>query len=158
MFKILIKLFVICIYILCLSVWVSVCFLNVKIAEPIRTTFYVGSLMTIIKIWKFASNKIRIAKNLKKSTILFIKSANVFVFCFTMYKTRKYAQLKKWAWSALKALFKNTLYIYFCVKNEGTDLTAKCKSLENKSWDHAILKASREFNNLVLSRLIQKNI
>ena len=81
---------------------------------------------------------------------------NVLVFCFTMYKTRKYAQLKKWAWSALKVLYKNTLYIYFCVKNEGTDLTAKCKSLENKSWDHAILKASREFNNLVLSRLIQK--
>lgn len=98
--------------------------------------------MTIIKI--------------EKSTIFVYKIHERLVFCFTMYKTRKYAQLKKWAWSALKVLYKNTLYIYFCVKNEGTDLTAKCKSLENKSWDHAILKASREFNNLVLSRLIQK--
>ena len=48
--------------------------------------------------------------------------------------------------------------IYFCLKNETSDLTAKCKSIETKSSDHAMLKASREFNNLVFVTFNTKNI
>ena len=68
---------------------------------PIGPKFFVGPHMTTgnvngwSKFQKLASNKIRFSENLKNSWNFFIKSANFFCFCLTIYTKRKCSQLKK---------------------------------------------------------------
>ena len=80
------------IYILCLSVWMSVCLypINVKTAEPIRPKFFVGPHMTpgLVYEWskfqKFVSNKIRFSLNLKFRELLFG------VYFYNVYKKKMF--------------------------------------------------------------------
>ena len=88
----------------CLSVCLSVCWypINVKTAESIGPKFFVGPHVTTGKVHKwskfqiFVSIKIRSSLNFWKfwkSTKFFVKTRELFLFCFTMYTKRTCSQL-----------------------------------------------------------------
>jgi len=91
-----------------LSVWVSWCLfvclypINVKTAEPIGPKFFVGHHVTTGKVYEwskfqiFVSIKIRLSLNFWKfwkSTKFFVKTRELFLFCFTMFTKRTCSQL-----------------------------------------------------------------